>query len=75
MTAIAEHPVFGAHWLSTNCIVPELVEAIIRSHHETLDGKGYPDGKNERELPRASMLSPFATTMNTIRMSFRASGA
>ncbi len=42
--AISEHPVLGAHWISTHYSVPDSVTAVIREHHEHYDGNGYPKG-------------------------------
>lgn len=48
-----EHPVFGAHWMSKSPVISDEVVQIIKSHHETFHGKGYPDGISTREIPRA----------------------
>lgn len=40
---IEQHPERGYELLSTHLSMPKLVLDICRSHHERLDGKGYPD--------------------------------
>jgi putative two-component system response regulator len=48
---IMEHPVIGARILAPlmRDVPPAL--AIVRSHHERLDGKGFPDGLRGDEIP------------------------
>ncbi|MFW5807915.1 MAG: HD-GYP domain-containing protein [Spirochaetota bacterium] len=50
---LAEHPVFGAHWMAQSALVSDEIISIIRKHHEAFDGKGYPDGISNRDLPRS----------------------
>ncbi len=52
VTTIREHPVFGSHWLATNSTVSEEVASIVKDHHETFDGKGYPAGVSDRDFSR-----------------------
>ncbi|WP_320194836.1 HD-GYP domain-containing protein [Agrobacterium rosae] len=40
---VEQHPGLGYELLSSNLNMPKLVLDICRSHHERLDGKGYPD--------------------------------
>lgn len=48
--AIENHTVAGYELCARlGFMAPEL--AIIRSHHERLDGKGYPDGLSEKQIP------------------------
>lgn len=45
------HPLVGAELVEANpAFGPEIV-AIVRSHHERWDGKGYPDGLKGEEIP------------------------
>jgi putative nucleotidyltransferase with HDIG domain len=50
LEVIQEHPVIGERILSP-IIRDPVVLAAIRSHHERLDGKGYPDGLRGTQLP------------------------
>jgi putative nucleotidyltransferase with HDIG domain len=47
---IKEHPVIGANMLSQLGLWDE-ERRIIRCHHERFDGRGYPDGLKEAEIP------------------------
>lgn len=48
------HPVIGELMLSScNC---DEISRIVRSHHERLDGRGYPDGLNEEKIPVLSKI-------------------
>lgn len=48
--AIKSHPLIG-YDIVKKVISDELVLACIRSHHERLDGRGYPDGLKGEEIP------------------------
>ncbi len=48
---IMEHPVIGARILAPLMRDAPAALAIVRSHHERLDGKGFPDGLKEHEIP------------------------
>ena len=52
---IEKHPVYGFELCSRlGFMSPEL--SIIRSHHERMDGKGYPDGLSGDRIPRLARL-------------------
>ncbi|HEX9282695.1 MAG TPA: HD domain-containing phosphohydrolase [Gemmatimonadales bacterium] len=48
---IMEHPVIGARILAPLMRDAPAALAIVRSHHERLDGKGFPDGLKGDEIP------------------------
>jgi len=52
---IKEHPVIGAEIISKMGLWDREMK-IIRHHHERYDGKGYPDGLKENEIPRLSRI-------------------
>ena len=52
---IKRHPVFAAE-LAASLGLPQGVIAAVRSHHERLDGSGYPDGLHGREIPLAASV-------------------
>src|SRR2546426_8139770 len=45
-----EHPVIGARVLAPLMRDAPAALAIVRSHHERLDGKGFPDGLKGKEV-------------------------
>lgn len=47
---IKRHPVKGSHILSAVSMFSEVVP-LIRAHHEHVDGRGYPYGLKEEEIP------------------------
>src|SRR5881296_3589264 len=49
---IMEHPVIGARILAPLLRDAPGALAIVRSHHERLDGKGLPDGLTDDDIPR-----------------------
>ncbi len=59
------HPVDGADIVSR---IRELREILpgVRSHHERLDGKGYPDGLTDREIPPSARIIAVADTFDAI---------
>jgi putative nucleotidyltransferase with HDIG domain len=52
---IKEHPVIGAEIISKMGLWDQEMK-IIRHHHERYDGKGYPDGLKEDEIPKLSRI-------------------
>ncbi|MNN09957.1 Cyclic di-GMP phosphodiesterase response regulator RpfG [compost metagenome] len=45
------HPILGAELLEGNQGFGPQITAVVRSHHERWDGKGYPDGLKGEEIP------------------------
>ncbi|WP_053080242.1 MULTISPECIES: HD-GYP domain-containing protein [Methylobacterium] len=50
LAAMRAHPVLG-HELLRDAAYDEALLAVVRSHHELLDGSGYPDGLRGDEIP------------------------
>jgi putative nucleotidyltransferase with HDIG domain len=50
MAVIQQHPLIGVKVLEEVDLEPEVIE-MVRSHHERMDGKGYPGGLNAAECP------------------------
>jgi len=48
---IKEHPALGAMMIISEAEGLQRVVPIVRHHHERLDGKGYPDGLAQEEIP------------------------
>jgi putative nucleotidyltransferase with HDIG domain len=71
---IKRHPIDGAEML-TEVGDPEIA-AIVRHHHERLDGGGYPDGLAGAEIPLGARIVAVADTFDAITSSraYRAAG-
>ncbi len=59
------HPVDGAHIIGH---IEELRDVIagVRSHHERIDGRGYPDGLSGAEIPRDAKIIAVADTYDAM---------
>lgn len=62
------HPLDGAEILSR---IPELRDILpgVRSHHERLDGRGYPDGLEDEEIPLSARIIAVADTYDAMTSS------
>lgn len=60
-----QHPVLGADLLQR---YPDFARgvAIVRHHHERVDGKGYPDGLRDDEIPFGSKVIAVADTWDAL---------
>lgn len=67
-TMMQRHTVDGADIVGR---VPDLREVLpgVRSHHERLDGKGYPDGLRDGEIPREARIIAVADTYDAMTSS------
>jgi putative nucleotidyltransferase with HDIG domain len=61
---IKRHPVDGAEMLA-DIGDPQIV-AIVRSHHERLDGAGYPDGLSGTDIPLGARIIAVADTFDAV---------
>lgn len=55
LETIRMHPIYGIELLA-DVDFPWDVKPIVRSHHEKLDGSGYPDGLRGDEIPLAAQI-------------------
>lgn len=55
--AMKMHPVWSIELLGEHADLPPEALGLIRSHHERMDGRGYPDGLNAGGLDRFARLS------------------
>ena len=53
--AMRRHAALGERLLARIVQQPEVL-AVVRSHHERWDGRGYPDGKRGEEIPLAARI-------------------
>jgi diguanylate cyclase (GGDEF)-like protein/putative nucleotidyltransferase with HDIG domain len=60
-----EHAVLGARILEPLRTLPA-IQAIVRHHHEWVDGKGYPEGLKGEEIPLASRIIAIADAFDTM---------
>jgi len=63
---IYKHPVVAKHILSTVSDFRDILD-IIYSHHERVDGKGYPDGKMKDDIPLLSRILAVADAYDAMR--------
>ena len=68
LEVMRRHPVDGADIVSR---IRELREILpgVRSHHERLDGKGYPDGLSDPEIPLDARIIAVADTFDAMTSS------
>lgn len=64
-THIKQHPLIGANILSSITTLSDAL-CIVLSHHERLDGKGYPDGLKGREIPLWARMTAVADTYDAL---------
>lgn len=62
---IRRHPEWGAHILSGIKFLKSAAE-IVHSHHERWDGKGYPQGLKDTEIPLGARIFALADTFDAI---------
>lgn len=63
---VAYHPVVGDEVLSAvNFPWPE-VRSVVRSHHERVDGKGYPDGLSGNQIPLPARVLSIADAFDAM---------
>ncbi|MNW44338.1 Cyclic di-GMP phosphodiesterase response regulator RpfG [compost metagenome] len=64
------HPLLGAELLEGNAgFTPEIV-AVVRSHHERWDGKGYPDGLKGEEIPLYARICAVIDAFDSMTSNF-----
>jgi response regulator RpfG family c-di-GMP phosphodiesterase len=66
--AVQQHPVIGERVL-TPIIRRPAVLAAVRSHHERLDGRGYPDGLRGEQIPVLARIIAIADTFDALTSS------
>lgn len=62
---IKKHPLKGAHILSAVSMFKDVVP-IVRTHHERIDGKGYPLGLKDEETPFLSRIVAVADAFDAM---------
>jgi HD-GYP domain-containing protein (c-di-GMP phosphodiesterase class II) len=62
---MATHTIEGVALLETKLVSP-LVKAVVRSHHERWDGRGYPDGKAADDLHLFARIAAVADVYDAI---------
>ena len=64
-TCMAQHPLTGAEIVAQ---IPHLqaVAAIVRAHHEHMDGSGYPDGLRGEEIPLGARIVAVADAYDAL---------
>ncbi len=54
---VKRHPEEGYNYLREHTHLSEVSLAIVRYHHERINGNGYPLGLTEREIPRSAQIA------------------
>jgi len=68
MAIIQQHPVIGERMLAAVPFLREILPAV-RSHHERLDGRGYPDGLAGGAIPRDAAILMVADSFDAMTSS------
>ena len=63
---IKKHPVRGYDRLRAMGVTDDVVLDLVRSHHERLDGTGYPDGLSGDEIPRPAKYFAVVDTFDAL---------
>ncbi|MFA9379782.1 MAG: HD-GYP domain-containing protein [Acetanaerobacterium sp.] len=63
---IKKHPMYGTQLLPHRFDVPETIFDGIRSHHERMDGSGYPEGLKEDEIPLTGRILAVADVYDAL---------
>jgi putative nucleotidyltransferase with HDIG domain len=66
--AIQQHPELGADMLKDLGMYGPVAE-IVRAHHERIDGRGYPDGLGEAQIPEIAKIISVAEVYDTLTAS------
>lgn len=61
-----KHPDYGMEVLGQTSWSDPLVEMIVHSHHERLDGSGYPQGLAGRSVPEAARITAIADAFDAM---------
>jgi|GEM_PF-6086073 putative nucleotidyltransferase with HDIG domain len=62
---VKKHPVYGETILK-NIRQLEEIAALVRHHHERVDGKGYPDGLKRKEIPLCARILHVADSFDAM---------
>ncbi len=60
-----DHTIAGEQLILDSTLTLDYIAAV-RSHHERLDGRGYPDGMHAREIPLAVRIVTMADCFNAM---------
>lgn len=63
---IQRHPIIGATIIRPIGLFKETVLPMVLYHHETFDGKGYPDGLTGAEIPLGARIVAIADALDTM---------
>jgi putative two-component system response regulator len=65
--AVSLHPVYGAQVLSSLPAISGPVLQMVLYHHERWDGRGYPDGLRQEQIPLAARLISIVDVYTSLR--------
>lgn len=66
LQVVRKHPIDGEAVLKLTKQLPDKALEVVRSHHERLDGKGYPDGLSGDAVPLAAMIVGLVDAYETL---------
>ncbi len=64
LAEVQRHAIFGARLVA--CLDDPELTAIVRHHHERIDGSGYPDGLRGAEIPLGARIVAVADTFDAL---------
>lgn len=66
LQTLQRHPVYGSDILKSHGIIDEVVLNIVKHHHEKLNGKGYPDGLHDDQVPKYVRIVTICDIFDTL---------
>jgi HD-GYP domain-containing protein (c-di-GMP phosphodiesterase class II) len=64
-TLVKAHPLNGLDLLQSN-LISSVSKAVVRSHHERWDGRGYPDGRSGEAIPQVARVASVADVFDAV---------
>jgi HD-GYP domain-containing protein (c-di-GMP phosphodiesterase class II) len=62
---VRAHPLSGLELLQSN-LISSVAKAVVRSHHERWDGRGYPEGRSGESIPQVARIASVADVYDAV---------